>query len=64
LNQGLLDDAGRLAGRDGLAAFEGPGAGAAGRQQRQSQPDGEEGSETLDGGGLSGLQLRTLNLEP
>ena len=36
LDEGLLDSTGRLAGGDGLAAFERPGAGAAGGQQRQN----------------------------
>jgi hypothetical protein len=51
LNQGLLDDPGRLARRDGLAAFERPGTDAASGQQREREPGREEGGQTLDGGG-------------
>ncbi|HEY1210030.1 MAG TPA: hypothetical protein VGE85_11720 [Terracidiphilus sp.] len=43
LNEGLLDDPGRLARRDGLAAFERPGTGAAGGQEREREPGREEG---------------------
>jgi hypothetical protein len=51
LNKGLVDDSGWLVHSDSLAAFEGPRAGAAGREQREREPDGEEGGETFDGGG-------------
>jgi hypothetical protein len=66
LNQGLLDDAGGLSRRHSFPAFEGPGASATGRQQRQGEPDGEEGGETLDGGRvpLAGTEPRTSNFEP
>jgi len=64
LDEGLLDSTGGLVRGDGFAAFERPGTGAAGGQEREREPNGEEGGETLDGGRLSGLQLRTLNLEP
>ena len=66
LNDGLLDDTAGLVCRHGLAALEGPGAGAAGGQQRQREPDGEEGGETLDRGrpptSLRDFGLWTLHL--
>ena len=37
LHQGLLDDTGGLVRRDGLAAFEGPGARATSYQQRERE---------------------------
>jgi hypothetical protein len=66
LHQRLLDDSGRLSRRDGPAAFEGPRAGAAGREQREREPDGEEGGETFDGDRvpLAGTEPRTSNFEP
>jgi hypothetical protein len=62
----LLDDPLRLARRDGLAAFKGARAGAASQQQRQCEPDREEGSQALDCGGelirqTLGFGLRALN---
>src|ERR1039457_6750218 len=51
LNDGLLDDTGGLVRRDGLAAFQRSGAGAAGGQEREREPSGEEGGQTLDSGG-------------
>ena len=50
LIQGLLHDTGGLARRDSLAAFQGPGAGAAGRQQRKCEPGQQEGMQVVGGG--------------
>ena len=51
LNQRLLDDAGRLVGGGGLAAFERAWAGASGHQNRQREPSTEQRAEVFHGGG-------------
>src|ERR1035441_10057934 len=55
LNEGLLDGAGRLVGRDGLAALEWPRAGATGRQQRQREPGAQEPRQVIPRGRAWGL---------
>ena len=59
LNDGLLDDTGRLVCRDGLAALERPGAGATGDQQRQRKSRAQEPGEITHRRSSLGL-----NLEP
>ena len=50
LNEGLLDNPGQLARRDGFAPSERAGARTAGRQQQQCEPNRKEGGQTLDRG--------------
>ncbi len=68
LHQRLLDNSSRLVRGDGLAAFERPGAGAAGRQQRECEQGRQEGAQVFGGGralllGTMRVELRTLNSE-
>src|SRR5208337_5479300 len=52
LHQGLVNDTGGLACRDGLAAFERAGAGTAGGQESQREPGAKKGGEVVHGGRL------------
>ena len=68
LNEGLLDGAGWLARRDGLAAFEWPRARTTSGQQRQRESGAQEPRQVTHRGrtrlGRRKAELRTLNIEP